>query len=1085
MARSSLDNLDGMVISDLSIRQPVFITMLMVLAIVIGLLAYTTLPVNLLPDFEIPVVSVAVPYPGAGPESVAELVSKPVEKTLNTISGVNHITSNSSDGISQIIIEFENGVDVNRAEQDVREKINAVLPSLPRDIRDPVISKFDLNDAPIMQIAVAGNGSITPLELRRLVDDDVVPRLQQVQGVGSVDVNGGQVRQINVFMDLQKLQAYRILPVQITNAISNANNNTGLGTITQGTTDINLRAPSILQNPQDIARVQITGTPYRVGDIATIEDGVAEVKSYSRLDGQDAITIAVRKQSGTNTVQVADNVEEQLGELFSNRTDLTYYIPNNQATSVRSSTESSIEELLLAAVAAMLVVLLFFRDLRNTIVTIVGLPVIMIGTFAAMSVFGLTVNLITLLALSLSVGLVIDDAIVVRENIFRQMERGLSPRQASSRGTAQVALSVLAMTLTIIAVFLPVTFTSGTTGIIFKSFGIVVASAMAISLIEAFTLAPMLSAYFFKQRDIGRHGVKTFATPEEELIDEASEDHGRLSRAYGRLLATSLRRRWVVMLIAGVILGVSVVAATGLKFSFFPAQDSHQFLMGFELPPGSTLSETDALARQVEAIVKQDSDVDAVLATVGSTGSPERAEFFVKLKEKVPTPPTQERLRQELAPLNLPKLVFGQTSFSGSGTGIANRQIQLSLRTTRPIQELLPLAQQLQGTGQQVQGLVDVDTNYNPGKPEVRFYADPTKIGSLGVTNNDIASSVRALVNGDTATVYRKDGQDVDVVVRLEQGDRASTDDIRGITIPTAGGSVPLGSLARVEIATSPTTIRRYDLQNELLIGANVVGRNTNEVQREIQAGLDQIQIPPDVQVSFRGAAQQQQEGFTTLFVAMGLSVLFVYMVLASQFGSFLQPLVIMLAMPFSFLGAFVALLLTGIELDITGMIGLIMLLGLVTKNSILLVDFTNRLRSAGMPRNEAIATAGAVRLRPILMTTAAILVGSLPTAMGIHFLSSGEGSEFRRGLAVVLIGGLLTSTLLTLFVVPVAYSLLDSVISWFGRVFRRNKPADEPIQTVDVSNDGHSPAASDGATNGGHYTETYTTPVIEEQPKR
>jgi HAE1 family hydrophobic/amphiphilic exporter-1 len=1049
--------LNGNIIADTSIRQPVFITMLMLLAIVIGLLAYRSLPVNLLPDISVPVVAVTLTYPGAGPESVAEQVAKPVENALNTINGIKHITSNSSEGIATILLEFQSNVNVDRAEQDVREKVNQIKPTLPNDVRDPVFSKFDPNDSPVLTVAVASDGSLTPLQLRQLVDNDLVPLIQQVQGVGSVTANGGQVRQINVQMDLRKLTSYGILPVQISNAIRNANSTYGLGTINAGDRDVSLRVPSQLATPEDIARIQITGTPYRVGDVATVEDGVAEVKSYSRLDGKDAVSLAIRKQSGTNTVQVADNAKAVLAKFFASRPNLRYFLPSDQSDAVRSSVDSAIEELIVAAVAAMLVVLLFFRDLRNTLTTVAGLPVIMIFTFALLSYFGLSINLITLLALSLSVGLVIDDAIVVRENIFRHMERGETPMVAASRGTAEVSLSVLAMTLTIISVFLPVTFTTGVTGIVFYSFGITVAAAMAISLVEAFTLAPMLSAYLFKQQtpkpgtapvQHAAADLEAEASDYNHALEEAREETGPLGRWYGRMLRWILATRGHRLLVVGVALAVlfiSGVVAIQLKFSFFPKQDNHLFVASFEQPPGTPLATTDQIARQVEAILLKDPGVAAVLSTVGSAGSTERAEFSVRVRKDTPTDTVQARLRTQIESIpGIQRVALGQPSFTGSSTAVQNRPLVLSIQSTRPVNEFAPLLQPLRGQAEGIPGLTDIDTSYTPGKPELVFHVDPAKTGDLGVTNDDIARSVRALINGDTATTFRQNGQDTDVVVRLRPGDRASTDDLQAISVPTRGGSVPLSALVRAELSSSPTTIRRYDRLNQILIGANVVGRNVNDVQRDIQARLQSFQstLPPEVSkdliFTFQGQTQQQQEGFDTLFIAMGLSVLFVYMVLASQFGSFLQPLLIMTAMPFSFIGAFLALLLTGIELDITGMIGLIMLLGLVTKNSILLVDFTNRLRRAGLEKHQAIELAGAVRLRPIMMTTLAIIAGALPTALGLHLFGSGQGSEFRRGLAIVLIGGLTTSFFLTLLVVPTGYSLLDSFTTWLGRLFRR-----------------------------------------------
>lgn len=1057
------DTFKGLWISDMSIRQPVFITMIMLAVITFGILAFRTTPVNLLPDIDLPIMSVTVTYPGAGPESVADQVVKPIEEAVNTLAGLDEISSQASEGVALIILQFQAGTDIKEVEQQVREKVNAVLPTLPRDVRQPVYQRFDPNQDPIMSIAVAGTAGQSPLELRRVLDNDIVPLLQRARGVGAISVSGGETRQINVLMDLEKLQAYGILPVQISNSLRQANANLGLGSIVQGDQEINLRAPSLLQTPEDIIRIQITGTPYRIGDVARVEDGVADVNRLSRLDGSDAIILQVRKQSGTNTVAVAANVRAALEEVFASRPELTYTIPRDDSEAVRSSITSSIEELIFASIAAFVVVWAFFRNLRSTIITMTGLPVILIGTFIFMPLFGLTINLITLLALSLCVGLVIDDAIVVRENIFRHMERGETPRVASSRGTWEVGLSVVAMTLTIVAVFVPVTFAEGTAGIVFKSFGLVVSIAILLSLAEAFTLAPMMSANVFPGVKVKPHvekGPHHDAVPELKLdhlegthidrdaglIHEAQEDPGRMGLAYGSLLGWTLRSTRNRLLVVGIAIGVlvlSMVVASGLKFSFFPEQDPHQFLMGFEAPPGTTLEETNRLALQAEQVLLADESVETVITNVGFAGNPERAEFFVKLKGRTPTVPVQERLREQLG--FLPRVSFALPSFQPTSTGVAGRELQVSLQTTRPLSELGPVVDAVMAELQQTPGLVDVDTNFQTGKPELRFIADPGRIGELGVTNDDIATSVRALIKGDQATVLRQNGVDTDVVVRLEPEDRAGVGSLSAISIPTRTGNVPLSALGTVELASSPVTIRRLDRLNQVLVGANLQGRNLGEVQADVAPRIAALGIPGDVVVSYVGTLQQTSEGFDSLLLAMALSVLFVYMVLASQFGSFAQPLVIMMAMPFSFIGAFLVLRIIGIDLDITGMIGLIMLLGLVVKNSILLVDFTNRLRELGASKHEALRLAGAIRLRPILMTALSLVAGALPTALGIHVFGSGQGSEFRRGLAWVIIGGMLTSTLLTLLVVPTVYSLMDSATTRAAAWVRRRFPAAVP----------------------------------------
>lgn len=1052
--------LNGLSISDTAIQQPVFITMVMLAVLTFGILAFRTTPVNLLPDFEVPVVAVTVAYPGAGPESVAEQVIEPIEDEVSTISGLQHITANANEGRAVFILEFFEGTNIEEADRSVREKVDAVIPTLPQDVRDPIYQRFDPNDAPIMSISVGAQAGQTPLELRRVVEDEIVPQIQRADGVGSIEVNGGQTRQINVLMDLERLQAYGITPPQIVRSLQAANTNLGLGSIEAGNENINLRAPSMLQQPGDIVAIQITGTPYRIGDVATVEDGIADDESFARLNSADAVILEVRKRSGANTVQVADNVRAQLEQTFASRSDLTYTIPRDDSEAVRSSTLSSLEELIFASLAAFLVVWIFFRNFRSTVITMAGLPVIIIGTFAIMPFFGLTINLITLLALSLCVGLVIDDAIVVRENIFRHMERGENAKIASSKGTAEVSLSVLAMTLTIVAVFVPVTFASGTAGIIFQSFGYIVAIAILLSLLEAFTFAPMLSANIFQRKrvkeskheahhagDLAQNVPVTIDedNPDASLLHEAQEDPGWMGRQYQKLLAFSLRSIWTrlgVVAIAVAVLVASFWVAAGLRFSFFPEQDPHEFIMGFEMPPGTVLAETDRLARQAEAILMADPAVASVISTVGFPGESERAEFFVQLVGRTPTLETQERLRPQLD--FLPRLAFTAPSFTESSTAVTGRELQLSLQTTRPVDELAPLIPQIEAEMRAIPGLVDIDSNYRPGKTELQFFADPVRIGNVGLTNDDIANSVRALINGERATVLREAGTDTDIVVRLRESDRNSPEALRNILIPTPSGTLPLSSLGTVVVDSSPTTIRRYDRLNQIVIGANIEQGTLNEATATLEERLNALDIPDTVIIDFVGELQQQTEGFDTLLLAMALSVLFVYMVLASQFGSFSQPLVIMMAMPFSFIGAFLGLRLVNIDLDITGMIGLIMLLGLVVKNSILLVDFTNRLRRAGMPKHAALELAGAIRLRPILMTTLSLVAGAMPIAIGFHIIGTGEGSEFRRGLAVVLIGGLTTSMLLTLLVVPTAYSLMDSLTNGLSRLFRRGLPAED-----------------------------------------
>jgi len=623
--------------------------------------------------------------------------------------------------------------------------------------------------------------------------------------------------------------------------------------------------------------------------------------------------------------------------------------------------------------------------------------------------------------------------------------------QAASRGTAEVAVPVLAMTLTVIAVFVPITFATGVTGIIFRAFGLTVAAAVVISLFEAFTMAPMLSAYFFKREKTPAsqppqtgQAVERKQPDQSDLSEsveassletqEEQEPRSRLVQGYARFLHWSLHHRWLVILAAVLFIAASIFTARTLNFAFMPEYDPGEFYASFEMQPGTPLEVTDEQVRKAEEVLLNHSAIETVLTTVGGAGTPERAEFFVTLHEGVATPPVRRALREELA--FLPQLAFNIPGIAVSGsTDVTGREVQLSLETNRPIETILPVMQQVQQEMQAMPGVVDVDTSYDPGKPQLEFLLKPTLAGDVGITNQDIAVSVRTMIDGTVATTLQGEGEDTDIMVRLQPDDRASMEDLQDIRIPTRSGNETLGSLVDIKTDTAPAALRRYDRANQILIGANTTTRTANQVKTVLGESLQQMDAPAHMSFGFVGESEQMTEGFSSLLIAMGLSVLFVYMVLAAQFESFTQPLIIMLAMPFSFMGSFLALKLLGLNMTINSMVGLVLLLGLVVKNSILLVEVANGQREEGLSADAAMEHAGAVRLRPILMTSLSLIAGVLPVVIGI-----GEGSEIRRGLSVAIMGGMISSTLLTLLVVPTAYSLFASI----GQFFQKREQHDE-----------------------------------------
>jgi len=723
------------------------------------------------------------------------------------------------------------------------------------------------------------------------------------------------------------------------------------------------------------------------------------------------VSVQVRRQSGANTVQVAENAKAEVARLQRDFRNLSIVISNDQSSFIKKSVEDSLTDLILGGIFASLVVFVFFRQLRNTLVTIAGLPVIMIATFAAMSALGLTLNMMTLLALSLAVGLVLDDAIVVRENIFRHMEKGEHPKEASARGTNEVALSVLAMSLTIVSVFFPIAFTSGAIGRFYREFGIAVTAAVLISLFEAFTLAPMLSAYLFKQQK---------PKPGHER-DESAARLGWLDRGYRRLLGWTLAHMWIPVLLALVVFALLAYLAPKMELSFMPRIDNANFQVGLTLPPGTTLAVTDAQARQIEAALLSIDGLDNVFANVGGGGTPERASFNVQMKDLNSLRRVEPEVRAKLAGFKGLGYNFQGGMGGGGGTSVGNRPIQINLLSFGSPEELDLLAQDVIKGMAGIPGLADIDRSNEPGKPELRIEVDRNRAALLGLSTSSMGSTIRSLVAGETVSRYREAGREADIVVRLRPEDRDRIDDILSLTIQSPSGqAIPLRNVATITRTSGPSVITRLNRQTQITIGANTVGRSQAQVVADMRERINQMRLPSDVTVRFAGQVQQTESSLNTLIGSLTLSIIFMYMVLASQFGSFTQPIVLMLALPLAIIGAFGALLVTRTGADMTAIIGMILLMGLAVKNSILLVDFTNRLRAQGLSRQEALLIAGPTRLRPILMTTLSLILGMTPVALGL-----GAGGSFRAPMAIAVIGGLITSTLLTLVIVPVFYSIL------------------------------------------------------------
>ncbi len=999
---------------DISIRQPVFMTMVLIAGIVMGVFSYTRMPVDNYPNVEFPIVVVTTIYPGANPTEVQENVTEILEAELSTVPGMDMVQSTSSEGFSLLVLQFDLEQPADKVSQEVRERINVLQNELPSGAQAPVVQRYNPSDQPIMRLGVADKtGQLSPAELRSLVEDKIQAPLQSVPDVAAVDVAGGEEREIHIKLNVQAMQARRISAQQIIGALQSENLTIPGGSLITGERELSLRTPGNFQTLDDIRSVIVAnrGTPIYLRDVATVEDGYKTRESITRLNGEEAVIINVRKASGSNTVAVIEGVKEELEPLIHDNPDLEIVIASDLSIEVEQSIDGAIEDLVLGAILAGLVVFVFFWEFRSTIVTIAGLPVIMIASLFFMDMLGIGLNNVSLLALALVVGLVIDDAIVVRENILRWLKKGYKPAEAASKGTEEVFLPVLATTATVLAVFLPVAYAEGIIGKFFVDFGLTVSIAMTLSFFESLTMAPMLSAYFFSAKEGQDREI------DETEIDEYAEANTWLDRLYAGVLRGVMRVKWLTVIIAIAIFVASIYSTQYLSFAFVPPTEQHQFDMSVQLPAGTPLAASLQEAIKIEETLRAHPEVVDIFTTVGSTGAPESISFFVKLSDGSISRTVMDQVRQAL--VNAPNLSF---ALGGGPAGVgADVVVEIQGLSSTDYDALGIEAAAVMAQLQAIPGVVDLKSSYQEGRPEMRFVVEREKAAQLGLSTAQIGSTIRTLVTGEVASIFRGEGPEADIRVQLGEDGNTGIEEILNLSLLSQTGQlIPLRQVAQVEEAIGPNQISRSDGRPVISISLNAAGRPAPEVTAEVERLLPTIQLPAGMTVKLGGTAEAQTDGFESLGLAMVLSVIFIYMVLASQFNSFVQPFLIMLALPLAIVGALLSLLVTGRALDLTAFIGFIMLMGLVTKNGILLVDFANRARDKGLNATEAMLQAGPVRLRPILMTSLSMILAMIPLVLGIS-----AGGEFRQSMSIAIMGGLITSTLLTLLVVPAAYGIV------------------------------------------------------------
>jgi hydrophobic/amphiphilic exporter-1 (mainly G- bacteria), HAE1 family len=1028
-----------------SLQNPVFATMVMLALVVMGIFSFQRLKVDQFPNIDFPVVVISTEYPGASPEIVESEVSKKIEEGVNSIAGISALISRSYENQSVVVIEFQLQIDGRKAAEDVREKVASLRPLLRTEVKEPRVLRFDPSSRAVWSLAVIPEGDqLSAVELTNWSEQVLKKRLENVRGVGSVTLVGGSKREINLYLNPGNMEALGVTAEQVVTAVRNENQDLPVGAIRSLQQERMVQITSRMQRPEDFGRIIVArknGSPIRLSQVATVQDGAQELENLALYNGQRTLLMSVQKSQDENTIQVVDGLVKAVAELQAQLPAGLRLEPiTDGSRPIRVSVNNVRQTLIEGAILTVLIVFLFLNSWRSTVITGLTLPISLIGTFMFMQMFGFTINMITLMALSLCVGLLIDDAIVVRENIVRHVQMGKNAYRASLEGTQEIGLAVLATTLSIVAVFLPIGFMEGIIGKFFHEFGITIVAAVMISMFVSFTLDPMLSSIWHdpaidalgkNQAPVGWYNQSIGRVT--GWFERGTE---RLADGYQGILRWALVHKKSTVLMALGIFVASVFMVRLLGTEFVPKADFSETSVRFETPVGTSLEATEAKTRQVEAILRDFPEVRYTVSTINTANAQGKnnVNLYIRLVDRKNrsrnadqmSAALRERLKQ------VPGIAVTHAGLLDAIGG--NKQVEFSLQGPDQ-KELERLALLALAKVQGIPGLVDLDSSVKPNKPVIGVEVLRDGASDLGLGTAQLAGPLRILVAGQTVGNWRApNDQTYDVNVRLAPEARNSPQDLERLPfmVSAPDGSartVRLGQVARVSETTGSNQINRRDMMREVAINANVFGRSPGEVSAEVRQAMDSLNLPPGYRYSFGGATKNMGESFGYALSALAMAVIFIYMILASQFKSFLQPLALMTSLPLTLIGVVLALMAFRSTLSMFSLIGVIMLMGLVTKNAILLVDFAIRAREDGLARSEALLLAAKVRLRPILMTTLAMIFGMVPLAFALS-----EGAEQRAPMGQAVIGGVITSSLLTLVVVPVVYCYMDDLAQWLRR---------------------------------------------------
>lgn len=1058
----------------LSISRPIFITCVTIAMVVVGWASFKSMSVDLYPDVSIPVVTVQTVYAGAGPAEIETLVSRPIEEEVSTISGIKRLTSKSLEGVSQVIVEFNSEVDVKHAEQEVRDKVNIAKSKLPDEVEDPLIKRFDPADTPILTVSLTAK-DLGDAQLFDIADQFVKPRLEQVQNVGAIEIIGGREREIHVLLDRKKLKNREISVSQVAAQVGASGQNIPSGKVNQGEKELVFRGLGEFNSVPEISDtlVNLYGNevPTRVADLGVVIDTLADEKSRAYVDGEKSLFLQVYRQSGSNTVKVAQDVIKQMERIKPELAKMdgapVVAVMTDASIKISDNLYDVYETIIIGIILTVITVFFFLGSPRSTFITALSVPISLVGAFMVMKLAGFSINIVSMLALTLAVGLLIDDAIVVIENIYRRMELGEESLVAAEKGTTEIQMAVMAITLVVIAVFVPVGTMSGTIGQFLKQFGMTVVFSMAISWFVAMTLIPMLTAYFGGS---GHHGGgHGDAHKPQGLYDKTL---GRLVKGFDRfqtwlenmyekLLKVSLDWPKVTIGLTVVVFFLSIYTVTKVPGAFISDDDSGEFTVTLELQPGTSLDGTEEVARQVDKILHDNPEVKFTTMIVGSLyGESNKASFYVRMKDgkergPLTTEQFRDKIRGQLTHLSQANPVVKKYDATG---GMGGQPFILNIISADPV-ELEKAGTKMLELLKKDSRLKDVDSNYRPGKPEMQVHLKPGAAKAYGINTSTMGSELRAQVEGFTPAKFREKGREYEVRVRLQDDQRDLLKTFNDVYIPNVNRKlVRLSDIAKGDLESGPASIERQDRGRYIQITAGLApGAGLSDVVNSAVAAMTtgENALPPSVRFGFGGDAENMQELMTSTVMALGFAILFIYLILSSLYESFITPITIMVALPLALCGAFLALFLAGEVLTIFAIFGFFMLIGVAGKNGILLVDFAKQMMEEGKSRREALILAGKTRLRPILMTSFALIAGVIPVAIGMN-----AASKTRTAMGVAIIGGMISSTILTLIVVPAVFTYVDRFRVWannFGSRFTSQKKKEEKLHAdVTQEKEGH-----------------------------